>query len=232
MKKLLGAAVVLAYAIAGTVLAQTSHTESTTKHTGPGPDTKTKTETVVGIVKEYEAGKSIEITGPDKKEYEFELDENARVSGNIVVGKMARVEYRKDDSGREHVVVISDSTKATKMDHAHGKSAQTAKLGEATVGGRMHTETTTKHSGPGPDTKTKTEVVLGTVKDYEAGKKITVTGPDDKDHSFDLDENVVVKTGVAVGQMVQVEYTKTETGEKVMVLAPSMAKKKVAKKTY
>lgn len=229
MKKLLGAAVVLACGIAGIALAQTSHTESTTKHTGPGPDTKTKTEKVVGIVKEYEAGKSIEITGPDKKEYEFELDENAKVSGNIVVGKMARVEYRKDDSGRERVLVISDSTKA----HSHGKSGQTAKLGEATVpGGRMHMESETKHSGPGPDTKTKTEVVIGTVKEYEAGKKITVTGPDDNDHSFDLDENVTVKTGVAVGQMVQVEYTKTETGEKVMVVAPSTGKKKIAKKAY
>ncbi len=41
-----------------------------------------------------------------------------------------------------------------------------------------------------------------------------------------------MKTGVTVGQMVQVEYTKTDTGEKVMVLAPSTAKKKVAKKTY
>ena len=225
MKKLLGAAVVLACGIAGTVLGQTSHTESTTKHTGPGPDTKMKTEKVVGIVKEYEAGKSIEITGPDKKDYSFELDENAKVSGNIVVGKMARVEYRKDDSGRERVVVISDSTKA-KMDHSHGKDGQTAKLGEATVP-KMHMESETKHSGPGADTKTKTEVVIGTVKDYEAGKKITVTGPDNNDHSFDLDENATVKTGVAVGQTVQVEYTKTETGEKVMVVAPS---KKMPKK--
>ena len=51
------------------------------------------------------------------------------------------------------------------------------------------TETTTKTDGPGPDTKTKTEWVTGTVKDYEAGKKIKIEGPGGKDYSFDLDEN-------------------------------------------
>ncbi len=120
MKKLLGAAVVLACGIAGTALAQTSHTESTTKHTDRDRIPKTKTETVVGIVKEYEAERASRSQVPTRR-IEFDLDENARVSGNIVVGKMARVEYRKDDSGREHVVVISDSTKATKMDHSTGR---------------------------------------------------------------------------------------------------------------
>ena len=68
-----------------------THTETTVKQTGPGPDTKTKMESVVGTVKEYEAGKKIKISGPNDKTYSFDLDENARVSGTIVVGQKAKV---------------------------------------------------------------------------------------------------------------------------------------------
>ena len=82
------------------------------------------------------------------------------------------------------------------------------------------TESVTKHTGPGPDTKVKTETVIGTVKKYEAGKKITVTGPKDKDYSFDLDENVAFKGDVAVGQRVKVTYTKTDGGDKITSVMP------------
>ena len=64
MKRLIGAAVAL-FCIAGwNAAAQVpdkSHTETTTKQTGPGPTVKTKGETVTGIVKEYEPGKKIKI---------------------------------------------------------------------------------------------------------------------------------------------------------------------------
>ena len=95
-------------------------------------------------------------------------------------------------------------------------------------GGTMHTESTTKHTGPGPNTKVKTEVVVGTVKTYEAGKKITVTGPKDKDYSFDLDENVsMAGTAINVGDRVKVTYTKGDNGNKATIIGPA----KTAKKT-
>ena len=78
----------------------------------------------------------------------------------------------------------------------------------------------TKESGPGPDAKTKSEVVVGTVKDYEPGKKIKVTGPGDKDFSFDLDEGVGMQGNVAVGQRVKVTYTKLPNGNKVTTIEP------------
>ena len=83
----------------------------------------------------------------------------------------------------------------------------------------VHTESKTKQTGPGPDTKVKTESVVGTVKEYEAGKKIKVVGPNDKDFSFDLDRGVTMNGSVAVGQRVKVEYTKSAAGDHVTVVS-------------
>jgi hypothetical protein len=222
MKRIAGAAIAIGFLVAagGNAIAQStqpqekSHTESTTKHTGPGPDTKTKTETVVGTVKEYEAGKKIKISGPADKTYTFDLDKKdqaARVDGSIAVGQMAKVEYRKADDGSEVVSVISEAPAGTKP-----------MASEAAP--RIHSEATTKHTGPGPDTKTKSETVIGTVKTYEPGKKITVTGPKDKDYSFDLSENAALKGDFAVGQRVKVTYTKTDGGEKITSVMPYKGK--------
>jgi pimeloyl-ACP methyl ester carboxylesterase len=216
MKRIAGAAIAIGFLIGGTAGAQSTqpqekqHTETVTKHTGPGPDAKMKTETVVGTVKEYEAGKKIKISGPGDKSYSFDLDKKdqaARVDGSIAVGQMAKVEYQKADDGSEVVNVISEAPAGTKA------SASAAAP-------RIHSESTTKHTGPGPDSKVKTETVVGTVKTYEPGKKLTVTGPKDKDYSFDLDENVAFKGDVAVGQRVKVMYTKTNGGEKITSVMP------------
>lgn len=101
-----------------------------------------------------------------------------------------------------------------------GQTASTTPAASAPPGGTMHTESTTKTKGPGKNMKVKTETVIGTVKTYEAGKKITVTGPKDKDYSFDLDENVAFKGDVAVGQRVKVTYTKASGGDKITSVAP------------
>jgi hypothetical protein len=187
-----------------------THTESTTKQTGPGPDSKVKTESVHGTVKEYEAGKKIKISGPNDKTYSFDLDEDAKVDGTIIVGQMANVSYVKGSDGREHVAVVSAATRAA--------------VGAATLP-KSHTETTVKHEAPGmDDTKVKTETVIGVVKAFEAGKKIVVTGPKGKDYSFDLDENVSMTTPVAVGDRVKVSYKKGEAGEKVTVVARYIGK--------
>lgn len=182
-----------------------THTETTTKQTGAGPNVKTKTEWVSGTVKDYEPGKEIEISGPGDKTYKFDLDENARVQGTIVVGQPAKVGYWKGTDGTEKVSVISAAS-------ANAQGAMTAP--------RMHTESTTKQSGPGPDVKIKKEVVIGTVKDFEPGKKIKVVGPGDKDFSFDLDEHASVEGSVSVGERVRVTYTKTPGGDKVTTVEP------------
>ena len=186
------------------------HTETTTKQTGPGPDAKTKSEWVIGTVKDYEAGKKIKIEGPGGKDYSFDLDEVARVQGTIVVGQKARVGYSKSADGVERVTVLS---------------AASADAQAATSAPRAHTEMVTKESGPGPDAKTKSEVVIGTVKDYEPGKKIKVTGPGDKDFSFDLDEGVTVHSNVTVGERVKVTYTKLPNGNKATTIEPDRGMK-------
>ena len=215
MKRIAGAAIavcILAGANAGAQSTQPqekSHTESTIKQTGPGPDSKMKMETVVGTVKEYEAGKKIKISGPGDKTYSFDLDDkdtSAKVEGSIVVGQMAKVVYHKADDGREIVSVLSEASASSQA---------------AAAAPKVHSETVSKQTGPGPDSKVKSETVIGTVKTYEPGKKLTVTGPKDKDYSFDLDENVAFKGDVAVGQRVQVTYTKVNGGDKITSVAPA-----------
>jgi hypothetical protein len=209
--------VLAAFFVAGAVIAQTA-SESVSKQKSAQGTTKTKAKTVTGTVKEYEAGKKIKITGPGDKSYSFDLDENARVEGNVAVGQAAKVEYTKDAAGKDHVTVLSEAKAASSP--SAPSAAQTAES-HASHGGSMHMESTTKATGPGPNTKTKTETVVGTVKTYEAGKKITVTGPKNKDYTFDLDENVAMKGTANVGDRVKVTYSKMDGGDKVTTIAPA-----------
>jgi uncharacterized protein YdeI (BOF family) len=94
------------------------------------------------------------------------------------------------------------------------------------AGGTMHEETTTKHKGAGKNTKMKTETVIGMVKTYDAGKKIVVTGPKNKDYSFDLDNNVAMSGTINTGEKVKVTYTKGDDGNKVTTIAPYTGKSK------
>jgi hypothetical protein len=198
--------------VAASVAAQTdtrTHDEITTKQTGPAGTSKVRTETVTGIVKEYEAGKKIKISGPDDKTYSFDLGENARVEGAIVVGQKAKVEFTKSKDGGKSVEVVSEASREDV---------------KAASEPRTHMESTMKEQGPNGSSKVKTEVVIGTVKTYEAGKKITVTGPKNKNYSFDLDEQVTIAGPVSIGDRVKVTLTKGDNGERVTVLAPYKGK--------
>jgi hypothetical protein len=224
MKRLIGIAVAFCLLLgAQAALAQTTaHTETKMKQTGPGPNVKVKTETVIGTVKEYEAGKKLKITGPNDKDYSFDLDDAVRVDGTVAVGQMAKVEWVKGNDGKERVSMIALYTAPPGV----GTAASTVKTMPA-----VHQKTEKVVHQPGPDIKTKTETVIGTVKEYEAGKKIKVTGPNDKDYSFDLDEGVSMKGHVAVGQRVKVVYTKGDMGNHVSVvsLVKGMKSKKARK---
>ncbi|MFN2384835.1 MAG: hypothetical protein ABR576_00850 [Thermoanaerobaculia bacterium] len=227
MKRLMTAAFAVTLLAWGNGLAaQTTHTESETKRRGPGSNEKVETEIVSGQVKEYEAGKEIEIEGPGGKNHEFDLDENARVEGSIVVGQTATVHYTKEN-GKERVVVLAAGALRAPMAGGHpGHGAPAVKPGE-----KARMESTTERTGPGRNIKTKREVVVGTVKEYEAGKQIEVEGPSGKNHEFDLDEQVLVKGAIVKGQQVKVEYTKMDDGtERVVILAPMVGTKPDSRK--
>jgi hypothetical protein len=209
MRRLLSvvAAACFVGSVAASAGAQTdtrTHSEATTKESGPSGKSTVKTESVTGVVKEYEAGKKIKISGPKSKTYSFDLNENARVEGTVVVGERAKVEYTKANDGTQMVQVVSRASR----EEVTAASAP-----------KTHTESTSKTKGPEGSSKVKTEVVVGTVKTYEEGKKITVTGPKNKDYSFDLDEQVKIAGPVTVGDRVKVTYTKGDNGERVTVLA-------------
>src|SRR4030095_15693204 len=165
MKRIIGTAIGLCLLAGSQAVAQVPEkkvVETTTKQTGPGATLKSEMQSVTGTVKEYEVGKKIKLSGPGDKSYAFDLGENARVEGTIVVGQMAKIQYTKDVDGKENVSVVSEAT-----DNARA----------ATDAPKVHSESTTKSSGPGESTNAKSEVVIGTVKEYEAGKSIKVTGP-------------------------------------------------------
>ena len=204
MKRTIGTAVGLCLLAGAQALAQTPEkqaVETTTKQTGAGATLKSETQSVTGTVRAYEAGKTIKLSGPGDKSYAFDLGENARVEGAIVVGQMATVKYTKGTDGKETVAVVSEAT-------ANAMTAADAP--------KMHSESTMTESGPAMamSTKTKTEVVIGTVKAYEAGKSIQVTGPDGKDYSFDLTDMSGLKKPVTVGERVKVTFTKSDGGSK------------------
>lgn len=206
MKRIVGTAIGLCLLAGGLAVAQTPEkkaVETTTKQTGPGATLKTETQSVSGTVQEYEAGKKIKLSGPGDKAYSFDLGDTAMVEGAIVVGQMATVQYFKGTDGKENVTVVSNAT-------ANAVTAADAP--------KMHSESITKSSGPAASTKTKSELVIGIVKEYEKGKSIKVTGPDSKDYSFDLTGMPALKTAVTVGERVKVTFTKSDNGAKVATI--------------
>ena len=208
MKRIIGTAAGLCLLAASQAFAQTPETkavETTTLQTLPGATLKTETQSVSGTVKEYEAGKTIKLSGPGDKSYSFDLRGDAKVDGTIVVGQMATVKFTKGADGKETVVAISEAT-------ANAVTAADAP--------KMHSESVTKSNGPTADTKTTTETVVGTIKEYDAGKSIKVTGPDNKDYSFDLTDMATLKTTVSVGERVKVTFTKSDNGDKATNIIP------------
>ncbi len=206
MKRIIGTVAGLCLLAASQAFAQTPEkkaVETTTLQTLPGTTLKTEAQSVSGTVKEYEAGKTIKLSGPGDKSYSFDLGGNAKVDGTIVVGQMATVKFTKGTDGKETVVAVSEAT-------ANAVTAADAP--------KMHSESVTKSDGPTGDTKTTTETIVGTVKEYEAGKSIKVTGPDAKDYSFDLTDMAVLKKPVTVGERVKVTFTKLDGGSKATTI--------------
>lgn len=71
--------------------------------------------------------------------------------------------------------------------------------------------------------KSKDHIVVGTVKEFEAGKKLKVL-VGKKTHSFDLDEkkvNTTVDPAVAVGSKVKVIESKDASGKMTLTVNPT-----------
>jgi hypothetical protein len=120
---------------------------------------------------------------------------------------------------------------ATGIAEPRAEKAQAAEARTAQNSGTLHIKSTTKNAGPGPNTRVKSETVIGTVKEYEAGKRIVVRGPGDKDYKFDLDDNVGMKGPISVGERVKVTHTRGDGGDKVTtVVSYPTASRSSAKK--
>ena len=103
MKRITGTAIGFCLLAASQTIAQAPEKQAventTITQTLPGATLRTETQSVVGTVKEYEAGKSIKLSGPGDKSYSFDLRGDAKVDGTIVVGQMATVRYTKGTDG-------------------------------------------------------------------------------------------------------------------------------------
>lgn len=95
--------------------------------------------------------------------------------------------------------------------------ADEAQIKEKTKIGEQSAEkkTTVKGKSESGTDKMKIHEVLGTVKEYDAGKAIKVTLEKGDNESFSLDKKdtrVVVDSGVKVGSMVKVTHKKDDKG--------------------
>jgi ribosome-associated translation inhibitor RaiA len=102
----------------------------------------------------------------------------------------------------------------------------------ASPGTSTETKSTTKTKSPSGTMKTKSHTATGTVKDFEAGKKITVTTAKNKDRSWNLDDKETtydVDATVAVGQKVVVSEKTDASGHKTVTVAPYKVKKSAMK---
>ncbi len=87
-----------------------TETTTDTKRTTSSGTTKMKTETVMGEVKSYEPGKSIEVTtsGKIKKSRTFDLaekDVTATVDPGVAIGSRVKVTLKTDDNGHKTLMV-------------------------------------------------------------------------------------------------------------------------------
>jgi hypothetical protein len=94
------------------------------------------------------------------------------------------------------------------------------------------TEVTKTKGGGEKATKSKTQTHVGTVKEMEAGKNVTLDMGKKKTKSFDLSDTnvtVTVDPAVAVGTKVKVVEMKDANGAKTLTVAPYVAPSKKKK---
>jgi hypothetical protein len=87
---------------------QTMAQEKTTATTRHHETRKTKSETVIGTVKEFQAGEKLEVTGPKDKQYKFDLDDQkttATIDPGITVGSRVKVVRKTDADGNTTITV-------------------------------------------------------------------------------------------------------------------------------
>lgn len=140
MRKFLApAAVTLSLAFAGAMVGQSTAStapggmtqEKTTekKVKDPnGPDTKSKTTSVIGTVKEYEAGKSIKVATSKHHTKSFDLnakDTTATVDPAVAVGSKVKVTDAKDPNGNHTITVSPYEGKSTSTRHHMKKATKT-----------------------------------------------------------------------------------------------------------
>ncbi len=89
----------------GSTLAGTTQTTSDTSH----GKVKTETETVVGTVTAYAAGKQIEVLTGDNKKHGFDLgqkDTRVEIDPRVTIGTKVQLVQSKDDAGRKSIQVL------------------------------------------------------------------------------------------------------------------------------
>ncbi len=95
----------------------TSETKKETKTTSAAGTTKSKTHTVIGTVKEFDAGKSIKIATSSKKSQKFSLDDKdvaTTVDPAVAVGVKVKAVQTTDTNGIKSLKIEPYSSKSKK----------------------------------------------------------------------------------------------------------------------
>lgn len=82
---------------------------TTMKETGPGPNVKTTV--VTGVVTKYQPGEELELRPADGNMHDFDLEDDVKINGTILVGQPATVTYTEvNGKKRASIVAVGAAT--------------------------------------------------------------------------------------------------------------------------
>jgi hypothetical protein len=111
-------------------------------------------------------------------------------------------------------------TKSTNPDGSRTTTTTESKQ----VGSTLAATTETKESGEGRKGKMESETVIGTVTEYDPGKKLVILTGDGKKHDFDLADKKTtssIDSRITVGTKVQLDSTRDDSGNRSLRVVPA-----------
>lgn len=227
---------------AALLIAQETTTYSK-KTTTQNPDGSTTSVTVTGEVVHYEPGHTIVIRQPNSKVVTYTLGTDLTVPAEVQVGR--RVTIYTEPGQAMHVTRIttvttssagasgetgsSKRTQSSSSSSAYPSTQSTTTTRESTetrtqpsdmpASSNQQTQQTTQTqmtpSGETTTSTTKSTTVYGTVTAFDAGKSITIAGPNHKTTIYTITTESQLPEDVAVGKRVTIR-TSTVSGKPVV----------------
>jgi hypothetical protein len=147
--------------------------------------------TVTGSVVKYEPGRTIVVREPDQRVVTYNLAPSAVIPTDVQVGRTVTL---YSEPNNPHVVTKVTTTEVTP---------------EGTV--RKTTQTYDRSNST-----TKTVTVYGTVQSYQNGRTVTITEPNGRQMTYDVDASSQLPPDLRVGKKVTIITTSGDSSHPVV----------------